>query len=137
ELLGSMQALEHSEQSIVVLHIESDTVVANEIDDLAAAAFRPDDDASRPARPGELERVAEQIDEELLEQQRIGITVRQFLNLHSRSAILDLLRHLVHDPADKTSEGNPALVQRLPAESRELEQAGDQLAHLPDILTDQ
>jgi hypothetical protein len=68
-----VQALEHAEQFTRMLRIEPDAVVAYEIDRLIGATLAADLDPRRIAVARELERVAEQVRDHLLQQRRIGL----------------------------------------------------------------
>src|SRR5882757_7333910 len=52
-----MQALECAEQLVCILHVESHSVVADEVDLFRALLIRPDFDPRQLTRGGELERI--------------------------------------------------------------------------------
>src|SRR5688500_2256976 len=73
EVCSGVQALEHAEQFTRMLRIEPHAVVAYEVDRLLGATLAADLDARRIGVARELERVAEQVREHLLQQSRVGL----------------------------------------------------------------
>jgi hypothetical protein len=75
ELAGAVQPLEHAEEPLGVLRVEADPGVPDGDHRLAGAVrvrAALDLDPGRGAAGGELARIAQQVDEDLPEQPRIG-----------------------------------------------------------------
>src|SRR2546422_185752 len=76
-LVGAVQALEHPEEFADVLHIKAYAVVLDKIDALATGLAAADFDHRHLPLARKLEGVGAQIDQDLLEQDRIGLTQGQ------------------------------------------------------------
>src|SRR5574341_160874 len=73
-LFGPVQALEHPEQFVHVGHIETGAVVLDKIDVFFLVLLAAHFDDGHGALLGKLERVGEQVDKDLLEQDRVALT---------------------------------------------------------------
>src|ERR1700704_2674667 len=67
ELVCAMQSLEHAEELVLILHVKTCSVVANEIDLLAVLLSRADIDNRRFSLSCILNRVRKQIDPDLFQ----------------------------------------------------------------------
>ena len=79
-----MQALEHAEQLVSIVHVKSHSVVADKVDLLRALLVRPDFDPRRIARSGEFECIGQNVGQHMLEQRPIAVAIRQFTDLRCR-----------------------------------------------------
>ena len=72
-----MQSLKDAEEAVRLLHVESNAIVADMIDEFPVAHLGADVDAGKFALCREFERIREQLDERLLEQQQIRTAGRK------------------------------------------------------------
>src|ERR1700733_10014801 len=84
--LGSMQALEGSEQLVGISHVETDAIVADEIDRHAVADLCADPDDGPIPRPGIFDGIAEQIRPHLLEHGGVALCRGQLPYLEGHQA---------------------------------------------------
>ena len=73
-LFGAVQALEDAEEFVYIRHIEAYAVVFDKIDVLPARLATADFDRSHLALAGKFEGIGQEVDQDLLEQGRIGLT---------------------------------------------------------------
>src|SRR5438270_7243677 len=77
EFIASMQPLKNTEEFVGVAHVEARAIVFDEVDDLACHPRASDLDVADRAVTRELDRVAEQVYEELLEHRSVCLTWQQ------------------------------------------------------------
>jgi hypothetical protein len=131
-----VQPLEHAEQLVRVPHVETDAVVAHEHHGFAGLApVRPDFDPRHRPPARVFQRVRDQIDEDLAQQRRIAVDLREQLHRPGdRSAglradvLLRLPQHLV--------EADALPRDRFAAHPRECEQVVDESSHADGRVAD-
>src|SRR5262249_52747798 len=123
-----VQALEDDEDPLRVPHLEADAVVSYRDDPLLAFAVRLDPDVRR-ILPAELDRVRDQVLEELADLVWVDLHAREIAGFDPGAALLDRDLHAVEDiPQDRREvrrEERPAVR----ADAGESEEIEDQVVH--------
>ena len=78
ELLLPVQALEYAKDSLRVFHVKSDTVVLHKIDGNVALLLAADTNHRRVPAPRELERIRNEIKQNLRQEAGVGVGFRKF-----------------------------------------------------------
>lgn len=93
------------------------------------------DDRALP-RPGELERIGDQVLKNLLDQSGITLGSGKVCNLPAHDPVFDLRLQQRNDFFDDRIQARRLEVQRVPADSRQIQQLIHQQAHAVDALFD-
>src|ERR1051326_1926408 len=101
---ASVQALEHRENAVGVLFLEADAVVADDDVHAAVAVLAADLDARRHALAVELQRVADEVLQELAHLQRIGGDRWQRADLDLAAGVVRAELEVVRDLAGDLPE---------------------------------
>jgi hypothetical protein len=129
EVRQDMQALEYAEKLMVTRHVESNAVVKEIEDGLAAAVISSEGDGRGTLQPGELPGILEQLFERQPEQEGItkGRQVRHdgYPGSSVRIQAPDFRDHALRQVTDVDKD----LVQDMPCYASELQQAVQQQAH--------
>jgi hypothetical protein len=72
-LLSPVQPLEHAEQLVGVLHVEAGAIIFDVVSVLAVELFPANFDLRRVTLAGELERIAQQVGEDLPQERGVGV----------------------------------------------------------------
>src|SRR5437879_5690662 len=135
ELLGAVKALEDLEQLVGKARVEPHTIVANEVRRRGSLGA-PDLDRRLAHTLAELERVADQVDEELLQHPAVAAGRRQVADADRDGAVgLRPLQLLADGPGERGHVDGHAF-ELLAAESREGEEVVDEPPHLPHVVAD-
>ena len=78
EISGAMEALKDPEQLVRIARVEADAIIADKDNVLGLARAATDFNPSILARAGVLDRVTQQIDEDLAKQSRVRFDLGQF-----------------------------------------------------------
>src|SRR3989441_2809900 len=158
-LLGPVQTLEDPKELASVLHVEPHAVVTHIVHVLGLRPRRRLRHFLHPARrrgggardrsqlvayvyrglgpvPGELQRVGEQVDKDLLEQRWISLAVRQLRDLDGHRPPVELRAEIGQGLTGDVGGGHPLPFQGLSTQSRKREEVVDQTPHLHGILAD-
>src|SRR5262245_36746657 len=112
-LLGAVQPLKHVEELMSIAHVETYTIIFDEIDVLVAGALTTRFNAGDLTLTGELERIREEVDQNLLQQGHVGPADRQVANhdVNPSSCLCraQVFKHLMHE----VSKHDRLRVQRL------------------------
>src|SRR5690242_9701853 len=115
KFLRAVQALEYSEQSFRVLHIEAGAVVADKIDVFGILPVAANLYQRVVSLAAKLHGIGQQIDEHLPDQWRIAKAIGQFADVDTPTPIRRLSRQLVDNLANQTVRFQRADGKRLQA----------------------
>src|SRR3989442_4342578 len=133
ELLGAVKPLEDLEQLVGKARVESHTIVADEVRRCGSLGA-PDLDRRLAHTLAELEGVADQVDEELLQHPAVAAGRRQVADADRDEAVgLRPLQRLADGPGARAHVARHAF-ELLAAEPREGEQVVDEPPHLPHVV---
>src|SRR4051812_3309979 len=127
-LAHRVQALEHHEDALEVLRLDADAVVADD-DVVFIGFFAPGDVDPGHARSPELERVADQVLEELRHLQLVGRHAGQRVPGHGGARLLDRRAQVGERATQRRLQLDPRHFLAAGADARVGEQVLDQLLH--------
>src|SRR5689334_12408714 len=128
EFIVPVEALEYTEEFVHVLHVKSDSVVADEDGDFSGELPRRADlDTRLGPRRRELDRVREQVHEDLPQHGRVPGDVRQRANCPRDRLCLQVKTQIVNHGFDQLVEIYRSAQHFLAAHAGEYEQIVDQL----------
>src|SRR5581483_9170600 len=97
ELPGSMKALEDAKQFFRVTRLKADAIVANEENRFARGNRCADFDSGDLARSGVLQRVVDEIDQDMAKEIRVSIHLGQFRDCPIHAPLSETALPLPHD----------------------------------------
>ena len=136
ELLGAVEPLEDAKQLVGVFHLESRTVVPDEVRQLARAGGTADLDRRLGARARELPGVADEVRQDLPDEGAVGESRRQGHDRDRHAALRLEAPQLFHRRLRQGGHVDAGLLQVASPQPREREEVVDELPHLPGIRAD-
>ena len=133
-LFGAVQALEDAKELVCICHIEADPIVLDKIDVFPSNLATADFDHSDLALAGKFEGIGQQIDQDLLEQGGIGLTVRQCANAKVNVPLFLHGAKVVECLPHQLLRRHRLLAERLTTQAREGQEIIDQLAHVLRVV---
>src|SRR5437588_12484167 len=129
-VLAPVQSLEDAEQLVRVIHVEARAVVLDEVHGLAVGAGTgPDLDPGRRAASAVLEAIADQVDEDLIQQVRIALAGRKLADRDFARTVLDAVSQLLQRAIDHAAGLDRLPSHRLAVQPGEAKQVVHQPAH--------
>jgi hypothetical protein len=133
-LVSAVQALEHAKEFVHICHIEAHAVILDKIHGLSLFFVTTNGNHGDLTSVGKFDGIGQQIDKNLLKQDRISLTEREIINakvnvplsLHN-AQIVERLSHQVY-------RRHRLLGEWLPAQAREGQEIVDQLAHVLGVV---
>src|SRR6266496_2617352 len=94
EISRSMESLKHAKELVGITHIEPDPIIANEKNVFGAGLDAADFNTRLLAGSGVFESIADQVNQHLSKQGRVGANFRQFTNGPFHLAIIGLVTQI-------------------------------------------